>query len=58
VAVPEEKFGLFCEAGLWKRALEEAIRLRDERKIIDVKARCNSSELQLLADQMLAKLAG
>jgi hypothetical protein len=58
VTVPEEKFGLFCEAGLWKRALEEAGRLRDERKIIDVKARCNSSELQLLADQMLAKLAG
>jgi hypothetical protein len=57
VTVPEERFLLFCEAKLWKRALEEAARLRDERRIIDVKTRCNSSEIQLLADQMLAKLA-
>jgi hypothetical protein len=57
VSVPEERFSLYCEAGMWKRALDEAGKLRDERRIIDVKSRCNNPELQLLADQMLAKLA-
>ena len=57
VTAPEERYGLFVEAGLWKRALEEAGKLRDERMILDVKSRCNSQELQLLAEQMLAKLA-
>jgi vacuolar protein sorting-associated protein 16 len=57
VALPEERYGLFCEAGLWKRALEEAAKLRDERRIIDVKTRCNNSEVQMKADQILAKLA-
>ena len=57
VTVPEERFGLFCEASLWKKALEEAARLRDERRIIDVKSRCNDPELQMKADQVLARLA-
>jgi vacuolar protein sorting-associated protein 16 len=57
VALPEERYGLFCEAGLWKRALEEAAKLRDERRIVDVKTRCNNSEVQMKADQILAKLA-
>jgi hypothetical protein len=57
VTVPEERFSLFCEAGMWKRALEEAVKLRDEMRIIDVKTRCGSPEIQLQADQMLGKLA-
>lgn len=57
VNIPEERFSLYCEAGMWKRALDEAAKLRDGRRIIDVKSRCNNPELQLLADQMLAKLA-
>jgi vacuolar protein sorting-associated protein 16 len=58
VTVQEERFDLYCEASLWRKALEEAGRLRDERRIIDVKNRCNDPDLQLKADQMLAKLAG
>lgn len=57
VTVPEERFSLLCEAGIWKRALEEAYKLKDERRIMDVKSRCGSPELQMQADQMLARLA-
>ena len=58
VTIQEERFDLYCEANLWRKALEEAGRLRDERRIIDVKNGCNDPDLQLKADQMLAKLAG
>jgi hypothetical protein len=57
VSIPEERFSLYCEAGMWKRALEEAAKLRDERRIIDVKTRCGSPEIQLQADQILGRLA-
>jgi hypothetical protein len=57
VTVPEERYSLFCEAGMWKRALEEAAKLRDERRIIDVKTRCGNPNIQLQADQFLARLA-
>jgi hypothetical protein len=57
VSIPEERFSLYCEAGMWKRALEEAAKLRDERRIIDVKTRCGSPEIQLQADQLLGRLA-
>ncbi len=57
VTVPEERFSLFCEAGIWKRAMEEAFKLKDEGRIMDVKSRCGSPELQVLADQMLGRLA-
>ena len=57
VTVPEERYTLFCESGMWKRALDEAARMRDAMRIIDVKTRCQHPELQLQADQLLAKLA-
>lgn len=57
VAMPEERFSLFCEAGMWKRALEEAAKLKDEMRIMDVKTRCGSPEIQLQADQILGRLA-
>lgn len=57
VTVPEERVSLYCEAGAWKRALEEAYKMKDEHRIIDVKARCGSPELQLQADELLARLA-
>jgi len=57
VVAPEERYSLFTEAGLWKGALEEAFRLKDEGRIMDVKSRCGSPELQLQADQLLARLA-
>ena len=57
VTVPEERYDLFCEASLWKRALEEAAKMRDTRRIANVKSLCNSSEVQLLADEMMGRLA-
>lgn len=57
VTVPEERFSLFGEAGMWQKALDEAVKMKDEMRIIDVKSRCNDPELQLVADQMLGRLA-
>jgi len=57
VTDPEEKYDLFCEAGLWKKALDEASKMRDTQRILNVKTLCNSPDLQLLADQMMARLA-
>jgi hypothetical protein len=57
IPVPEERYDLFCEAALWKNALEEASRLKDGRRIMNVKTLCNSPEMQLLADQTLARIA-
>ena len=57
ITVPEERFSLYGEGSLWKRALEEAVKMKDARRIIDVKARCNDPEIQLAADQMLGRLA-
>ena len=53
----EERYDLFCEANLWKRALEEAVKLRDSRRVLNVKTLCNSQEIQLMADEMLGRLA-
>jgi Vps16, C-terminal region len=57
VTVPEERYDLFCEASQWKKALEEAAKMKDARRIINVKSLCNSSELALQADQILGRLA-
>jgi hypothetical protein len=57
VSDPEQRFSLFCEASMWKRALEEAFKMKDEHRILSVKASCNTPEYQLMADQLLARLA-
>jgi hypothetical protein len=57
VTIPEEKYDLLCESGQWRNALEEAVKLKDARRILNVKTLCNSSEIQLLADQMMARIA-
>lgn len=57
ITVPEEKYDLLCEASLWKDALEEAFRMKDGRRILNVKSLCNSPDLQLMADQLLGRLA-
>lgn len=57
ITSPEERFSLYGEALMWKRALQEAFKMKDERRIIDVKARCNNPEIQLSADQMMGRLA-
>jgi hypothetical protein len=57
IAVPEERYDLYCEAKLWQKALEEAIRMRDGRRVLNVKTLCNSQELQLECDQAMGRLA-
>mmetsp|Transcript_36896 Transcript_36896/g.41534 ORF Transcript_36896/g.41534 Transcript_36896/m.41534 type:complete len:1104 (-) Transcript_36896:41-3352(-) len=57
VTLPEERFSLYGEGGMWKRALDEAVKMKDVRRIIDVKGRCNDPEIQLGADQILGRLA-
>jgi hypothetical protein len=57
VSVPEERYDLFCEASLWKRALEEAGKLKDARRVLNVKTLCNSPEIQLMADEMMGRMA-
>lgn len=57
VMAPEEKYDLLCEAELWKPALEEATKLKDPRRILNVKSLCNDSDIQLLADQMMGRIA-
>lgn len=57
ISVPEERCDLYCEAAMWKKALEEAVRLKDGRRIINVKTLCNNAEIQLQADQALGRLA-
>lgn len=54
---PEERYDMYCEANLWKQALEEATKLCDGQRILNVKTLCSSSEIQLLADQALGRLA-
>jgi len=46
----EERYDLFCEAKLWKRAFGEAKRLDDVRKVMYIRSVCNDSEIQRLCD--------
>ena len=49
----EDRYDLLCEAGLWKQALEEAVKLGDGRKVANVKSLCNSPEVQRLCDKYI-----
>lgn len=57
VTFPEERYDLFCEAELWKAALEEAAKMKDQRRILNVKSLCSDGEIQLLAEQMMGRIA-
>jgi hypothetical protein len=57
VTAMDERYDLFCEATMWKKALEEAGKMRDGNRILNVKRLCNSDDIQMQADQMLARLA-
>jgi hypothetical protein len=57
LTTPEEKYDMLCEAKLWKNALDEAVKLRDTRRILNVKSLCNDADVQIRADQMLGRLA-
>ena len=56
ITAAEERCDLLSEAGMWKRALEEAIRIRDARRLMEIKTKADSPELQMQAEQALRKL--
>jgi len=53
ITQPEEKYDLYCEAQLWNRALDEATKMRDLRRVANVRSLCNSAEIQARCDNML-----
>ena len=46
----EERYDLFCEAKLWKRALDEAKKLDDVRRVMHIRSVCNTPEIQQMCD--------
>lgn len=50
VGSEEERYDLFCEAKLWKRAVDEAKQMRDIHKVMHVRSICNSPEIQQICD--------
>lgn len=57
VQLPEERYDLYCEAELWKPAIDEAAKMKDARRIRNVKTLCHDQDIQLLADQMMGRIA-
>jgi len=49
----DDRYDLFCEARLWKKALEEAVKLGDGSKIANVRDSCNSPDVHRIADKYL-----
>lgn len=49
----EARYNLFCEAGMWEKALEDAIGLGDARKIAHVKSMCHSPDIQRFCDKQI-----
>lgn len=46
----DERYDLFCEAKLWKYALDEAKKLEDTRRVIHIRSVCNVEDVQILCD--------
>lgn len=53
---PEERYVLFCEAKVWKKALDEALQLKDPVRIMNVRSLCNDSEMQQLCERLALQL--
>lgn len=47
----EDRYELFVEAGMWRKAVDEAVKLGDGRRIAHVRSVCNSTEIQILCDK-------
>lgn len=57
VTVPEDRFDLFCEGKLWKRALDEARKLRDQSRVMHIYSLCNSVEIQKMCEIIAAQIS-
>ena len=53
----EERYDLFCEAKFWKRAVEEAKKLDDLNRIMNVRTICNIPEIQRLCEKYASMMA-
>lgn len=49
----EERYELLCEGKFWKRAVDEAMKLGDKRKLIHIRSVCGSPVIQQLCDELL-----
>eukprot|EP00804_Cyclotella_cryptica_P026638 CCRYP_019093-RB/>CCRYP_019093-RB protein AED:0.21 eAED:0.21 QI:0/0/0/1/1/1/2/0/1104 len=49
----EDRYELFCEAGMWRKAVDEAVKLGDGRRIAHVRSVCNSIDIQNLCDKYI-----
>ena len=47
----EDRYELFVEAGMWRKAVDEAVKLGDGRRVAHVRSVCNSTEIQILCDK-------
>jgi hypothetical protein len=56
VTIPEERYDLFCEAELWKSAVTEATKMRDPQRVANVRALCDSEEIQEQCNKTLSRL--
>jgi hypothetical protein len=45
VTEKEDRYFLFCEACLWRRALDEAVSLKDVPRIVNVRSSCNDPDI-------------
>lgn len=52
----EERYDLFCEAKQWKRAVDEAMKLKDAPRIANVRSMCNDAAIQRTCDEMLSRV--
>lgn len=51
----DDRYDLLCEARLWKKALEEAVKQGDGRKIANVRSLCNNPDVQRLCDKYISR---
>lgn len=49
----DDRYDLLCEAGLWRKALEEAVKQGDGRKIANVRSLCNNPDVQRLCEKYI-----
>jgi len=49
----EERYELLCEGKLWKRAVDEAMKLGDKGRLIHIRSVCGSPVIQQLCDELM-----
>lgn len=54
---PEERYNLFCQGKIWKRAVDEAVKLKDIHRVANVRSICNDADVQRTCEQMMARLS-